>query len=376
MQKTPQFLIVTHVPHILFDGKYFAYGPYVREMNIWLKYVEKFVLISPLIENAIPSEIDLAYQFNPAKHKVIKAMHFSSGAKVLSSIFSGLTTFGILMREMSSSSHIHLRCPGNVGLIGCFAQIFFPFTKKTAKYAGNWDWRSNEPLSYRIQQYILRSPILTSSMQTLVYGNWPDKTINIKPFFTASYSESEKEEVNKSLITGKLKLIFVGALEKYKSPELVIETAKLLKSHKIDFSLTFCGDGSQRVALENLALLYELSEHVRFLGNVSSHRVKKELKESHLLVFISQSEGWPKAVAEAMFWGCVPVTTDVSCVGDMVGRNQERGVLVVSEPTVISQEIIKLINNPSRWEVMSHTAMNWSRTYTLEYFDTEIRKLI
>jgi hypothetical protein len=31
--------------------------------------------------------------------------------------------------------HIHLRCPGNMGLIGCFIQMLFPSKTKTAKYA-------------------------------------------------------------------------------------------------------------------------------------------------------------------------------------------------------------------------------------------------
>jgi len=50
---------------------------------------------------------------------------------------------------------IHLRCPGNVGLLGCIVQLFFPFKKKTAKYAGNWDPKSKQPWSYKLQKWIL-----------------------------------------------------------------------------------------------------------------------------------------------------------------------------------------------------------------------------
>ena len=30
-----KFAIITHVPHIQSQNQYFAYAPYVREMNIW-----------------------------------------------------------------------------------------------------------------------------------------------------------------------------------------------------------------------------------------------------------------------------------------------------------------------------------------------------
>ena len=55
------FLIVTHVPHILESNQYFGYAPYVREMNIWIKKVDKVVIVAPL-DLSKKSAIDIAYQ--------------------------------------------------------------------------------------------------------------------------------------------------------------------------------------------------------------------------------------------------------------------------------------------------------------------------
>ena len=41
------FAIITHVPHILEQNQYFAYAPYVREMNIWAKYANKLLIVAP-----------------------------------------------------------------------------------------------------------------------------------------------------------------------------------------------------------------------------------------------------------------------------------------------------------------------------------------
>ena len=43
-----------------------------------------------------------------------------------------------MYKAMKWADHIHLRCPGNIGLLGCIVQIAFPKKVKTVKYAGNW----------------------------------------------------------------------------------------------------------------------------------------------------------------------------------------------------------------------------------------------
>ena len=246
MPSTNQFLIVTHVPHIQYEGKLYAYGPYVREMNIWLSHVENYVLVAPTSEAIAPSAIDLAYSKKPLRHRVIDSLDFTSAKKIPGSAMAAFKIIFTLMGEMAKTNPIHLRCPGNVGLLGTLVQIGFPFKKKTAKYAGNWDWRSKQPISYRLQQYILRSPYLTSNMTALVYGKWPDLTKNIKPFFTASYFEKEKVPVSKSSPKESIEMVFLGVLETYKSPDIALEVAKILKDSGVPFHLKFCGEGSQR----------------------------------------------------------------------------------------------------------------------------------
>ena len=97
-----------------------------------------------------------------------------------------------IFKAMKKADHIHLRCPGNMGLIGSLIQIFFPNTPKTAKYAGNWDPKSKQPLSYVIQKWLLSSTFLTRNIKVLVYGEWEHQSKNITSFFTASYREEDK----------------------------------------------------------------------------------------------------------------------------------------------------------------------------------------
>ena len=140
-----RFLVLTHVLHKSNDGKYFGYGPYIREMNIWIRYFDDIIVVAPLTTIDPPNKIDIAYAHNRITFLGIPQFDLLSPLAIIRSIsLLPLIAFKIL-KGMNRADHIHLRCPGNVGLIGSIVQILFPNKKKTAKYASNWDWNSRQP---------------------------------------------------------------------------------------------------------------------------------------------------------------------------------------------------------------------------------------
>ena len=118
-----------------------------------------------------------------------------------------------------------------------------------------------------------------------------------------------------------------------------------------------------------------LSPYIELKGNQTAEEVKNAFKKSHFLVFISKTEGWPKVVAESMFWGCYPITTPVSMVPEMI-KNGERGSLVSANPKEIGDLILHLISNPERYYKSCQEAMNWSRQFTLNRFEKEIEAFL
>ncbi|WP_232424796.1 glycosyltransferase [Algoriphagus resistens] len=215
-------------------------------------------------------------------------------------------------------------------------------------------------------------------MKTLVYGEWPDKTENIIPFFTASYSDLDVLPFIPRKIGGfetPIELIFVGTLSKYKNPDICIEVVKILKGNKIACNLHLFGDGPLKKSLEELVGVSELEGCVTIHGNKPAEFVKRYYQQSHFLIFISDSEGWPKVVAESMFWGCLPVTTKVSCVPQMLDFGS-RGVLVSKNPSEIAERIQFLASCPDEYNIMARKAHEWSTGYTLEKFESEIGRLV
>lgn len=371
-----RFIIVTHVLHKKQGNKWFAYAPYVREMNLWSKQVQELWIVAPVSETS-PGAIDLAYEHPDITFYSVPALQFTSASALFKSAIALPGVIRKIAAAMRQSDHIHLRCPGNMGLLGSFVQIFFPSKPKTAKYAGNWDWNSRQPRSYRLQQRLLRNTFLTRNMRALVYGSWPDQTANMVPFFTASYRKDVLTDTPLRIPTADqaIRLLYAGALKAGKNPRLALETAFRLKNNGYEVWMDFFGDGPEREMLEKTIAENNAATQIKIWGNVDAETLKKAYQQAHFLIFPSKSEGWPKVVAEAMAWGCVPVASRVSCVPDML-ENGGRGLLVSENAQVIADAVDRLIRRPGLYAEMAGAAMHWSRQYTLEYFNEEIQKLL
>lgn len=420
-----KFSVFTHVQHQLHDRKYFAYPPYVREMNIWFKIVEKVTVVAPFTEkNTIIGE--KAYISSSLAVKQIPSFDFLSMERSFKAVLK-LPAIAIkIYREMKQSDHLHLRCPGNVGLVGCICQIFFPGKPKTAKYAGNWDPEAKQPWTYNLQKWILSNTFFTKNMQVLVYGEWPGQSKNVKPFFTASFSQKEIRQVREKKFEEPFTFIFVGTLVPGKHPlkaiKLVQEINNLRTNGKNPESrsvrLEIYGDGPEREMLEEYCRNENLRKLVYFKGIRTLEELKEAYQRAHLVVLLSESEGWPKAIAEAMFFGCIPIASPVSCLPWMLNFGK-RGILLkdttnfqyfvannsnrsgqstlgrdsyyvrgdsrVDLPQTLKgrgngkrdvERIIKLLENPKKMKGMSDSAKNWSQQYTLERFEEAIQKVL
>jgi glycosyltransferase involved in cell wall biosynthesis len=369
-----KFVIITHVPHIIESNKYFAYAPYVSEMNIWSKYVEELVVVAPVVKTE-KTPVDTAYQHQNIQLIAIEGFDILS----LKGIFRAVLTIpGIswkIFKAMQNADHIHLRCPGNIGLLGCLIQILFPNTPKTAKYAGNWDPQSKQPWTYKLQQWILSNTFLTRNMQVLVYGDWEGSSKNIKSFFTATYHEEDKLPIPKKNLKGRINFVFVGTLVKGKNPLYAIQLVEFLSKKGFDVHLSLYGEGTERATIEQYIIAHQLEAVIELKGNQSKDIVQKAYQNSHFVVLPSESEGWPKAIAEGMFWGCVPLGTPVSCVPFMLDQGK-RGVLLDMDLVKDTTQIELLLNTPTDFDAKRENASEWSRNYTLDVFEREIGDLL
>ena len=304
----------------------------------------------------------------------IKTLNFTSFKSAVVSFFRIPDIILEIYRAMYKTDHIHIRCPGNIGLLAGLVQVLFPKKPKTIKYAGNWDPNSEQPWTYRFQKWILKNEFLTRKAKVLVYGEWANQTKNIIPFFTASYLESKRGTYLKDFSFPQ-KFIFVGTLSEGKRPLLAVQIIHKLIEDGNKVFLDIYGSGIMKESISNYIENHGLNNSIALHGNQNAEVIMEAYKSSHFSILPSKSEGWPKAVAEAMFFGCIPVATSVSCVPWMLGDG-ERGIIIAPETDLAAQELKSSLYDEMRLKQISIKAQQWSQVYTLEKFRIEIKRLL
>lgn len=372
-----RLLVISSAPIVQKDNQNHLYAPYEKEMQLWAKYADTIQFCCPIWRE------DKKLLIAPISFKVdaivaLQEFDITSFSNILKAIPLAFVALVKIFKAMKQADHIHLRCPGNIALLACLVQILFPNKQKTAKYAGNWDSKSQQPWSYRLQKWILSNTFLTRNMQVLVYGEWEGSTNNVKSFFTATYSEDEVRKSTseiRNLSDEVIRFLFVGTLSKGKQPLYVIQLVEELYKRGEKVILELYGEGVLRKDLEHYIAQNNLETIVTLKGNQTKEMVLKGYQNSHFLILPSKSEGWPKVVAEAMFWGCVPIASPVSCVPFMMG-NGSRGVVLKEQLHNDVSQIRNVLNNQEDYKKMALDGQTWSRQFTTDKFETEISKLL
>src|SRR5690606_8782516 len=123
------------------------------------------------------------------------------------------------------------------------------------------------------------------------------------------------------------KFVFAGSLVVGKRPLLTIQIIEALNKKGFESELHMFGDGALMPDLKNYVLENQLESCVFLNGSRDIGEVKEALINAHFNILPSKSEGWPKAVAEGMFFGAIPISTRISCLEWMLD-NENRGILI------------------------------------------------
>ena len=365
--------VISSAPHFFNDKGVFSYGPFVREMNLWMKYCQEVTVVAPIQYKEELSGIEAMYS---QKVNILKVPSFNTLNALNTLIFLIISPVIVfqLLRGIWSADHLHFRCPCNLSVIGLLLQVFFPFKVKSTKYAGNWDPSSGQPWSYRFQQSILRNRVLTRNIKVLVYGEWPEEPEHIIPFISATYYDEDKVPFKERDFKQTLEFVFAASLVPGKRPLLTVQIVEALNQKGYPAILHMFGDGPLRLELEQYIKNHGLNDQIILYGNRDISELKHYYQRAHFNILPSKSEGWPKAVAEGMFFGCVPVTTDVSCVSWMLNKGG-RGILI--KPQL--EKAVKSIINALECEDLSEMAQQakiWSEAYTFDRLESDIQSIL
>ena len=120
-------------------------------------------------------------------------------------------------------------------------------------------------------------------------------------------------------------LLFVGRLVSVKGADLAVEALRQLRKRGIDSTLTICGDGPERAALERQVEQAELSDTVTFEGWTEPDELAAHYRTAELLLVPSRYEPFGIVALEAIASGCPVVAARTGGLPEAVG---DCGVLV------------------------------------------------
>jgi glycosyltransferase involved in cell wall biosynthesis len=141
--------------------------------------------------------------------------------------------------------------------------------------------------------------------------------------------------------------------------DLVPLCAELAKRN-LDFVLTVIGDGPDRKPLElGLNSVPGIADRVRFMGWMANRDAVQLLKEQHVLVMLSDLEGQPIAMLEAMGAGLVPLVTDISAFHEVIEDGKNGFLLPVGGSQQFAAVLAELEANRERLARIAEAA--WQR---------------
>ena len=76
-----------------------------------------------------------------------------------------------------------------------------------------------------------------------------------------------------------------------------------------------------------------------------------------------------------MFWGCLPISTTVSCLRTMLD-NGKKGILLNLDLDKDVTQVEDILKNQEMYNDKVLQGMNWSRNYTLDVFENEVKALL
>ena len=370
-----KLLIVSHVVHYRYGGRLWAYGPYAREIEQWADLFEEIEIASPCRGEAPPGDCLPMERNNIRMAPQKEAGGEGVWAKLGLAASVPAMAWG-LARAMRRADAIHVRCPGNLGLMGAVMAPLFS-RRLVAKYAAQWNGSAGEPWSMRMQRAVLRSRWWKGPVT--VYGTWPGSARHVIPFFTSLLTAEQLERAQASARRPRrgpeLRVVYTGRLSKAKNVDVLLRAVARVRAAGHEVSVTVVGEGPERMALEQLAGSFGMAAHTEFTGGLTFDEVLGQLEAADALVLASETEGWPKSIAEGMAFGLACIGSNIGIVPQMLGEG--RGMTVAPrDEDGLAAAIGKIAESPDRLEPMRLAAAEWGQRYSLEGLKEALRSLL
>ena len=143
----------------------------------------------------------------------------------------------------------------------------------------------------------------------------------------------------------KIRLIAVGTLKQSKGYMRLLKIVKRLRDEQYPMHLYILGIGPLQAEMEEYIRRNELQDTVTLLGYQTNPY--KYVSKCDLFVCASYAEGFSTAATEALIVGTPVCTVEVSGMKEMLGENNEWGLVTENSEEGLYQGIKRLLDDPA-----------------------------
>jgi glycosyltransferase involved in cell wall biosynthesis len=163
------------------------------------------------------------------------------------------------------------------------------------------------------------------------------------------------------------RILTTRSLEEIYNVRCVIKAFKMIHEYFPESKLGIAGDGSQRVALEQLVVGLTLKDRVTFYGSVEHSKIQELYDQYDIYVNASNVDNLPGTILEAFASGLPVVSTNSGGIPYMV-ENEKTGLLVEkNDCDALAEKVIKLLKEPEFALKLSRNARKECEKYSWDY---------
>ena len=370
LSRKPILAIISDTSMYIKD-EMFVFEPVLREVRSFSNLFNKIIWLGFNRSMLPPLNAKLATGNNYIELLAVKPCGGKSYIKKIGVILLIPYYFLKIIRLVKKSDVIHTRGPSIPAMLTIFISFLYPNKKYWHKYAGNWQLES-KAISYRFQKWLLLKLIPGKVIVSQKNKLDPPHILSwLNPCLTEKEITINKKLGIKKYYKDKFVLCFIGRLEEAKGfPALLDAISNLNQIHCID-KVHFVGEKTEPYILNNNKSPNDIE--IIFHGTLDRLRLNQIYADSHFIILPSKSEGFPKVLAEASSFGCIPIIPPIPSIISQVNEKNKNGIIL---PDITSQGILNTIMGlhkiKNELSTFSVNAMENARKFSYEKYYEQI----
>ena len=212
-----------------------------------------------------------------------------------------------------------------------------------------------------------------------INGNWEGQKKHILSFENPCFTDEELEiarliSVEKKY-NEKLNICFVGRIEADKGVLIILELMEKLKDVLQIGNFYIVGDGTKKNIIKEE--IKKVDINVTITGWLPRQELNQIYTKCHLIILPSYaSEGFPKVIAEAASFGCIPIVCNQSSIGQYIKNNISGILLNDLSSDELKELLLGLIENRRKLVSINKEVAKWIFLFTYSRYVNRIKSEI